>query len=35
MSEAYESDSFFVAYIKWHYGQGLKEFLILALLPLL
>ena len=26
MSEAYESDSFFVAYIKWHYGQGLKEF---------
>ena len=26
MSEAYERDSFFVAYIKWHYGQGLKEF---------
>ena len=26
MSEVYERDSFFVAYIKWHYGQGLKEF---------
>ncbi|PIR40103.1 MAG: hypothetical protein COV33_01545 [Candidatus Zambryskibacteria bacterium CG10_big_fil_rev_8_21_14_0_10_34_34] len=26
MSETYERDSFFVAYIKWHYGQGLKEF---------
>ena len=26
MSEVYERDSFFVAYVKWHYGQGLKEF---------
>jgi len=25
MSEVYEKDSFFLAYIKWHYGQGLKE----------
>ena len=27
MSEIYERDSFFLAYIKWHYGQGLQEFL--------
>lgn len=25
MSEAYERDSFFLAYVKWHYGQGLRE----------
>lgn len=25
MSEAYERDSIFVAYTKWHYGRGLKE----------
>jgi hypothetical protein len=25
MSETYERDSFFIAYIKWHYGQGLRE----------
>jgi hypothetical protein len=25
MSEAFEKDSFFVAYLKWHYGQGLRE----------
>ena len=25
MSEAYERDSLFWAYIKWHYGQGLRE----------
>jgi hypothetical protein len=25
MSEVYERDSFFWAYIKWHYGQGLRE----------
>ncbi len=25
MSEVYERDSFFWAYIKWHYSQGLQE----------
>ncbi len=25
MSETYESDSIFIAYAKWHYGQGLRE----------
>jgi len=25
MPEAYERDSFFLAYAKWHYGQGLRE----------
>jgi hypothetical protein len=25
MSEAYERDSFFAAYVKWHYGRGLRE----------
>lgn len=25
MSEVYERDSLFWAYIKWHYGQGLRE----------
>jgi hypothetical protein len=25
MSESYERDPFFLAYIKWHYGQGLRE----------
>jgi len=25
MSEAYERDSFFLAYVKWHYSQGLRE----------
>lgn len=27
MSEAYERDSVFVAYLKWHYSRGLKELL--------
>jgi hypothetical protein len=26
MSEAYENEPFFLAYIKWHYSQGLREF---------
>jgi hypothetical protein len=26
MSEIYGRNSFFLAYIKWHYGQGLSEF---------
>ncbi|OHA93147.1 MAG: hypothetical protein A3E02_02670 [Candidatus Zambryskibacteria bacterium RIFCSPHIGHO2_12_FULL_38_34] len=26
MSEAYERDPFLLAYVKWHYGQGLREF---------
>ncbi len=30
MSEAYERDSFFVAYLKWHYRGGLAEFLAVA-----
>ncbi len=25
MSEVYERDLFFWAYVKWHYGRGLKE----------
>jgi hypothetical protein len=25
MSEAFERDPFFFAYIKWHYGRGLRE----------
>jgi len=25
MSEAYETEPFFLAYVKWHYGQGLRE----------
>jgi hypothetical protein len=25
MSEVYERDSFLLAYIKWHYGRGLRE----------
>lgn len=25
MSEVYERDSFFWAYVKWHYSQGLRE----------
>lgn len=25
MSEAYERDSIFSAYVKWHYGRGLRE----------
>lgn len=25
MSEAYEREPFFLAYVKWHYGQGLRE----------
>jgi hypothetical protein len=25
MSEAYEREPFLLAYIKWHYGQGLRE----------
>lgn len=25
MSEVYERNPFFLAYIKWHYGQGLRE----------
>jgi hypothetical protein len=30
MSEAYERDSFFTAYLKWHYRGGLAEFLAVA-----
>jgi hypothetical protein len=26
MSEAYDRDQIFVAYIKWHYGKGIKEY---------
>jgi hypothetical protein len=26
MSETYERDPFFLAYLKWHYGRGLREF---------
>jgi hypothetical protein len=26
MSEVFERNSFFTAYLKWHYGQGLREF---------
>jgi hypothetical protein len=26
MSETYERDPLILAYIKWHYGQGLREF---------
>jgi hypothetical protein len=26
MSEVYERDSIFLAYVKWHYNQGLREF---------
>jgi hypothetical protein len=26
MSEAFEREPFFWAYIKWHYGEGLREF---------
>lgn len=25
MPDTYERDSLFIAYIKWHYGQGLRE----------
>ena len=25
MSEAYEREPFFLAYVKWHYSQGLRE----------
>lgn len=25
MSEAYETEPFFLAYVKWHYSQGLRE----------
>jgi len=25
MSESYERDPFFLAYVKWHYSQGLRE----------
>jgi hypothetical protein len=25
MSEAFEREPFFLAYIKWHYGEGLRE----------
>jgi hypothetical protein len=25
MSEVFERDSFFWAYVKWHYGRGIKE----------
>ncbi len=27
MSEAYDRDQIFVAYIKWHYGKGIREFI--------
>jgi len=30
MSEVYEKDSFFWAYVKWHYGQGLRELFYVA-----
>lgn len=30
MSEAYERDSMFIAYTKWHYGQGLNELFGIA-----
>lgn len=30
MSEAYERDSFFVTYVKWHYSKGLKELFAVA-----
>jgi len=30
MSEIYERDSFFLAYLKWHYDQGLRELLGVA-----
>ena len=30
MSETYEVDSFFVAYVKWHYGRGLRELFLVA-----
>src|SRR3989344_4639896 len=30
MSEAYEGDSIFVAYVKWHYGRGLRELFFVA-----
>lgn len=26
MSKEHEGESFFTAYVKWHYGTGLKEF---------
>ncbi|MBN2094075.1 MAG: hypothetical protein JW740_01765 [Candidatus Zambryskibacteria bacterium] len=26
MSDSYEIEPFFLAYIKWHYGRGLREF---------
>lgn len=25
MSEVYERDPFFLAYVRWHYGEGLRE----------
>ena len=25
MSETYENGSIFIAYVKWHYGRGLRE----------
>ncbi len=30
MSEAYESDPIFIAYVKWHYGRGLRELFDVA-----
>lgn len=30
MSEAQERNSFFLAYLKWHYGRGLREILGVA-----
>lgn len=30
MSEAYERDSFFIAYLKWHYVRGLAELSAVA-----
>lgn len=30
MADIYEGDSMLVAYIKWHYGQGLRELFAVA-----
>ena len=30
MSETYEGDPFILAYVKWHYGRGLKELFKVA-----
>lgn len=30
MSEAFEREPFFLAYMRWHYGRGLKEFFLVT-----